>query len=700
MLLDLAGKLIGKNQRNRKIKSQILRESIIITFTATIFVGGVCTVQTHKDSVNRAYQALTNTTDTAIKTIENSLEIEKIAITEFGATVYRYASELDESNFSKFVESKARELGFKKLYVTHQNGLTGTGIDFSSYDFYKEAIMGNTVITQPQVTADGTSSEVIVAAPVWEEGIKDTKIVGVVIGVLDGKWLSDLVSSIRVGDTGVLYMLDAEGFTIASSNYNNVLKEENARDDALKDKSLKKAVEIENKALAGEACVERVTINCVDCFLYVTPMGTAYDWCVGAYAQSDEYLHGATMSLIFTILSTLGVCLLASVVLTKFANRITNPIRQVADATAKIADGDYEVRLNYDGKDEIGQMIENLKIMTSRNKTAMEDTIRCLSEMSKGNFAVEPSDVYPGEFAVLKVNLEKIIESLSAVVDTIKFSAENVDSGASQVSAGAQALSQGATEQSSAIEELAATIQEVSSQVKHTASSAEEANERTNQVTKSVNESDVYMRQLEEAMTKIFDTSKNIHKIIKDIDDIAFQTNILALNAAVEAARAGAAGKGFAVVADEVRNLAQKSAESAQSTAQLIEESLVAVEAGKTLTGKTAGALHEVVTKVSLVADSISEISEAAKEESEALSQITVGIDQVSAVVQTNSATAEESAAASFTMSNEAAKLNDVVKEFKTKKNTMIALDRSTRRTSRTTGNSMEENIRYDYNRY
>jgi len=246
-------------------------------------------------------------------------------------------------------------------------------------------------------------------------------------------------------------------------------------------------------------------------------------------------------------------------------------------------------------------------------------------------------------------------------------SSEQVSSGSEQVSNGAQALAQGATEQASSIEELSATITEIASNVKLNATSAADASIKVNHVSSELDVSNQNMQDMIAAMSKISDSSSQIGKIIKAIEDIAFQTNILALNAAVEAARAGAAGKGFAVVADEVRNLASKSAEAANNTTALIENSIKEVENGTKIADQTATALKKVVLEATAVSNTVTLISQASNEQANSINQITLGVDQISSVVQTNSATAEESAAASEELSGQAQILKSLVGKFKLK---------------------------------
>lgn len=225
-------------------------------------------------------------------------------------------------------------------------------------------------------------------------------------------------------------------------------------------------------------------------------------------------------------------------------------------------------------------------------------------------------------------------------------------------------MSQGAVEQASSVEALAARINEISNQIKDTADRAQEVRGQTHNAGEDIAVCNQQMQELMNAMEKIQSSSEEIGKIIKTIEDIAFQTNILALNAAVEAARAGTAGKGFAVVAEEVRNLASKSAEASQNTSMLITHSTEAVQTGTEIAKQTANALLRVIENIQSMVGSIDQISSVTNEQSEAVLQVNEGISQISTVVQSNSATAEEGAAASQELSAEAINLKQLVEQF------------------------------------
>ncbi|MDW5299870.1 MAG: methyl-accepting chemotaxis protein [Sedimentibacter sp.] len=353
--------------------------------------------------------------------------------------------------------------------------------------------------------------------------------------------------------------------------------------------------------------------------------------------------------------------------------RILNPLGSIVDASNDIVNGRFDYQDKANANDEIGLLSKSFELMSQNLSLIIQDITILLQEMTKGNFNIESaySNKYVGDFKPLLLSLDKISTGLSETIGEINISSEQVSSGAEQVSSASQSLSQGATEQASSIEELSATITEIADKIKENANNAVEASDLSSEAGKSVIESNQHMQELKVAMTEITNTSNEINKIIKTIDDIAFQTNILALNAAVEAARAGAAGKGFAVVADEVRNLAGKCSQAAQNTTSLIENSIIAIENGRILADETATSLEAVVTKVRIVSDKVQMIAQVSEEQSSAIDQINVGVDQISSVVQTNSATAEESASASEELSGQAQMLKSLVDTFKLKEETL-----------------------------
>ena len=338
---------------------------------------------------------------------------------------------------------------------------------------------------------------------------------------------------------------------------------------------------------------------------------------------------------------------------------IKNAINQLTVAANALAEGQVDIKLDTERKDEFGVLYKDFQVLIDNIKYEAEVT----KEISTGNLDVEV--VARTSDDVMRVALSELIDKNSNAISNVKDAAYQVNVSASQVASASEALAQGSTEQASAIEQITASIADVAEKTKENATQANVAAELISKAIEDVKTGNVQMQDMVIAMQEINKASENISKIIKVIDDIAFQTNILALNAAVEAARAGEAGKGFAVVAEEVRNLAAKSSAAAAETAELIENSIQKVETGSKMANVTAEALVEINDVVKKSESIITDIASASNYQATAIVQIEQAIGQVSQVVQTNSATSEECAAASQEMSSQAVRVRDLVSAFK-----------------------------------
>lgn len=377
--------------------------------------------------------------------------------------------------------------------------------------------------------------------------------------------------------------------------------------------------------------------------------------------------------------STVAICtfiivllVVMIIVLILFSTRITKSVVMPLDKMQKVmvamSQGDLSQDCEYHSTNEFGVTADALRTSQAVLGNIIQDLDRALEGLSRGDFTISDLHAdFPGELIDIKHSYEHLTFRMNDVMGQLVELGNQVASGAEQVSQGAQTLAQGATEQASSVEELSATVSDISTASKRNAETANRARELANEAGHAVEQSNEQMKEMLSAMDAIGSSSDEIRKIIKTIEDIAFQTNILALNAAVEAARAGTAGKGFAVVADEVRNLASKSAEASQNTATLIEKSIHAVEHGSALAGNTAAALEHAIGKVNEAVSNIDQITTAVGEEALAIQQITGGIDQISAVVQTNSATSEESAAAAEELSAQAQTMHALLSQFRMK---------------------------------
>lgn len=346
---------------------------------------------------------------------------------------------------------------------------------------------------------------------------------------------------------------------------------------------------------------------------------------------------------------------------------IVLPLKKLVDSCQDLQDGKKIKPLHIDSKDEFGELGRTFEEMSDTVSFVIYDTCNILASGADKNLAARSEDEskYTGKYSEIINSTYAVFSDISKSMNLTNGIAEQVSSGSDQISSVSQTLAQGTTEQASVVEELSVTVSNIAELSKANAEKANKASLISLESAKVVNESNEYMTQMLEAMNNITATSKEIGKIVKAIDDIAFQTNILSLNAAVEAARAGASGKGFAVVADEVRNLAQRSAEAAKNTTSLVESTVAAIENGTKIANATAQSLRVVGEKTEYVGEAIIQIVEASDNQSSATNQVLQGISQVSAVVQTNSATAEESAAAAQELAALAKQLSGLTGQYK-----------------------------------
>jgi len=473
-----------------------------------------------------------------------------------------------------------------------------------------------------------------------------------------------IINSVQLGETGNTYVINKSGVTVLHRDQAGVRAHENTVVDAKADKQLERLAKIETAMVAGETGFGYYAYNNVNKFGSYDQIEGTNGWSVNVTGRESEFM-GAVKTSIYILIGVSVLALVIALGITRInMRRITKPLENISEAVAKIYEGDLNVDLKIEREDEIGVMSHQLNGMVNIFRTLIRDISRVLEAISNKNLNITTSAEYPGEFNALNQSLATIVDDLNDVIHQFDTAASQVKLGAEQVSAGAQTLAQGATEQASSIQELSATIDLVANQVSTSAGNAELGNEKVTQVSHELQDCNLKMKEMVSAMGLINNTSSEIGKIIKTIEDIAFQTNILALNAAVEAARAGSAGKGFAVVADEVRNLASKSATAANNTTALIQKSVEAVHNGTNVVNQTAESLYKAVNMADEVTVLVRKIADSALEEASSIEQISLGISQISAVVQTNSATSEESAASAEELSAQAEILTGRIEEF------------------------------------
>ncbi len=667
-------KLLHKTKvKNKSIKTKLTLIIVCFVIICCLFLGAITSFLNYKTANNILSKTTVETTKQAAQTVS-----QKIINLENAAIQTGIIKEISDSKVSKEEKQKIITKQEKLYGLTVGHILDTNGIDFlnekdySERDCFKISIEGKSYMSSPVISKTTGELTMLVSAPIWENGVQGSKIVGVVTFNVDKGFLNDIANNIKIGKNSYSYLLDKEGTTIAAKDPSLIGVQNNIKKAEI-DKSLIPFAEADKKLISGETGYVDAKINDENWIIGYAPVENSNGWGIGIMVDKNNFLGEMYTSIMITIILAILFTIVAFIVSVKFSKKIGDPLKEYSERLKKLGEGDLNSEINViDEDNEIGLVGEATSKIVSDLSEMINELSYILTEISNGNLDINVdddklSDLFVNDFEPILVSVDKIINSLNNTLTQINVSGEHVAIGSEQVSEGAQVLSQGATEQASSVQELSVTINELSSQIKQTAENAVKAKEISEQSSIATDKEKEQMQQMILAMDEISNTSNEIRNIIKTIDAIAFQTNILALNAAVEAARAGESGKGFAVVADEVRNLAAKSAQSAKDTAQLIEKSLRAIENGTIIVSETAKSLEEVVYGAHKSAEIIQEIADASNEQAQHINQVNIGVEQISLVVQTNSATAEESAAASEELSSQAHMLKQLIGKFNLK---------------------------------
>ena len=380
---------------------------------------------------------------------------------------------------------------------------------------------------------------------------------------------------------------------------------------------------------------------------------------------SEQLSAFSIFVIVLIIVLTLVAAACAMIYARYTALDISKPLEKVQKAAKKLAKGELDVEVELLDKNEFGEMADDFNAAAAKMKEYIECIAGGLQEIGGGDFTVEPTVEFQGDFIGIRDAIVNIEHGLSFTMHQIDDGAEQVAMGAQQLAESAQTLAEGATSQAGAVEELTATIENVAESAESSAKKADDAYKNAQKFANVAEQSNQEMQLLTEAMERITATSREIESIIGEIEDIASQTNLLSLNASIEAARAGEAGRGFAVVADQIGKLAADSAQSAINTKTLIIKSLQEINNGNEITARTTSALGEVIEGIKFLADASQETSELSREQAETMTQVRAGIEQIADVVQNNSAAAQETSATSEELLAQSENLKAMVEQFK-----------------------------------
>ncbi len=658
----------------KTIKTKIMISMLCLVIVSVLITGGILAISSYNSTLDTLEQTLTETVQIAAQQVSSTLSgYENLAINISHDAIL--SQPLPDESAPEYEEvrqeivARSQELqnihGLSSLNIFDAEGTNldnGVAMAANNYTVIKNTLQPN--ITDPSVRASDGVMLMFVMAPMLQDG----QLAGIISMGVDPMVLSDMVSSMQVGDKGEATVINSEGVTIAYKDVQIVLDQFNAQVDVLSDPSLEQLATMEQDLAAGNTGIAEYYYDGLNQLAAYTPIPNTNGWGIYVTAVASEFMETLYSSLIIGAVLVVAIIAVSIILILVIANKISKPIVQCSNRLGLLAQGDLNSPLpDFKAKDETAELLSATESIVKTLKIIIPDVCMGLSEMAKGNFALSSNaeDAYVGAFKPLAVSMYELIEKMSDTLVRIDSASREVNSGAETVASVSQMLAQGSTEQAVSVQELAERLDNISKKIIDTSEDAQNASSANEQAQVALRESNERMNEMMGAISRIDAKSQQISKIIKVIDDIAFQTNILSLNAAVEAARAGTAGKGFAVVADEVRNLANKSAQSAKDTADLISDAVAAVEEGNKIAKQTSTAIYSVLESATQLASLVGNIADASDEQSRAMKQVNIGMDQISTVVQGNSATSQESAATSEELSGQAQLLKDLVGGFK-----------------------------------
>lgn len=649
-----------------------IRTKITLSLILTVLIGLVASgyssiMLNYNNTMLTVEQMMCQTAVLAAGRAQKELEIYKNVVMEVGCIPQLSDPNVSVEEKKAIIDERVSMHDFQRGNIIGTDGISiFDGKDYSDREYVRQAMQGNVFVSEPLISKITGELSIMVAAPLYSEGDNGKSIVGVVYFVPHETFLNDIVSAIQIGENSRAYIINKSGDTIADITLDTITVQ-NIEKEAKNDAGLQELAAIHARMRQGENGFGSYINGEDKMFAAYAPVPGTDGWSIAVTAPQSNYLESTRNAMVIIIGVIVISILLSIIVALALAVNIDKPMKACVNRMKLLVEGDLDTSMpRITNKDETGVLVRSTEALVVGLRTVINDISYLLNEMANQNLDVHTKheDVYVGSFQNILISMRNMRIGLSDAMCQVNQSARGVAGASEQLSASAQTLSQGTTEQASSVQELASQISTISEEVKNTADGALCVRSQTHQAGEKILLCNQKMQDLVEAMERIQTSSGQITKILKTIDDIAFQTNILALNAAVEAARAGSAGKGFAVVAEEVRNLAGKSAEAAKNTSDLIANSTDAVHIGTKIAQNTADVLQDVVTGIQSVVEAIDHIAIVSNEQSDSVEQVSEGINQIAVVVQNNSSTAVEAAAASEQLSAEAASMKELVGRF------------------------------------
>ncbi len=663
---------------NNSVAKKVIKPLIIGTILINFIV--LCIIGTYSKEVVYGLEEthLRDTANHISKTIDTTME-QYIGITEILAKSTNIIELMEKSNKSTPMHShedtgiileelKSIASDYEGIFINvalldvAQDGyLTDTGaysddsFSFASRSYYSAVTTKKTVVTSPYLDVESGSLVVSIGSPVFAG---NGTVLGVVLVDLSTQFITDFVMASDFGDTGTNFLIDESGMILASSNA-SLLGENYSKLEAVGDEL---TAQLQNTT---EVLIEFNVAN--DHRTGIVSKVDVTNWTLVSHVNLYDFRLHSNM-ILRILLAMLVVSTLVTLTIVSITVRTSlKPIQYIKKAMGELASGNLHYELAYESTDEIGELAENMRYTTETLALYIQEIEDLLASCGAGDFTVTTDVKFVGDFVNIETAIEQFITLISGSLNEIKIMIKQVSSSSDHVAEGAQDLAKGSSEQSGSIGELKQHIADITALIKENAINVKNINATATETSNKLVESNQKMSEMLGSMEEISHTNDGIQKIIKTIEDVAFQTNILALNAAVEAARAGAAGKGFAVVADEVRSLSTRTSDAVNETTTLFEKSAIATKSGQKSAEDTAESLESVTRDIEEFISSLKKITASTEEQAVGMTRINDSVAIVNEVMQGNSAISESSAATAEELSSQSLLMSDTIQQFQTK---------------------------------
>lgn len=672
----MSKKIRSKEQKLKQyyygsIKGKITVSVLLVLVSSLLLLGMVSGCLNSHSTTSTLKRTMEETARVAAERVQWDMDSYVNLVKELGMVADLSDEKVSLEKKQTIIDGRVNMYGLVRGNVLDADGTSiFTGKEYADRSYFSAAMNGEATVSEPLISKTTGELSIIIAAPLWKEGVYGSEVVGAVYLVPNEEFLNDIVKTTKVSDHAKSYMLDGSGNVIADENIDSVKNMENTILSAKTDSSLKSIAKYEQKMVQGEnGCTTYYSKGKRQIVAYM-PIEDSNQWSIALTAPISDFNTESKVSMIITVIIMILSIAFAVMMVTRLADGIGTPIKQCAERLELLAEGDLHTKVpSIATRDETKILSDATTKIAGGMEQMIGDVTYILGEMASNNFNVrsKADECYVGDFEHIINAIHRIMDSLNGTLSQVKEGADQVGHNAQQLAAGSQTLAEGATSQAASVEELLATIGDVAEQAEHNCKSASDTSRKADEISKYAGESRAQIRKMTGAMGKISESSTKIADITQTIEEIADQTNLLSLNASIEAARAGEAGRGFAVVAGEIGRLAKQSSDAVEDTRKLIDATLHEIGSGSRIADETAHALQIVIDGVQEIIEAVEQVAENSDEQSRAIQQINQAVEQIADVVQSNSASAEESSATSQELSSQAIELNELIDNFQLK---------------------------------